>query len=636
MKTLLLTFLCTFFSGIPVFSQSSRDAASIPDSLKKHADAVIREYQVTYNRTGAGSYSREVHLVATILNSNGRDEANLVVMYDHNSNVSQIGGTVYDAHGKTVKRLRNKDIRDFAFNESYTLFGDNRVKFFRPAYKLYPYTVEYHYKVNYNDLVGFGNWVPVPGYYTSVEKAEMTFITPDKFQLRHKELNNDFAFAKTHEKNTVTYHWQLSGIKALERERLAPDFMDVFPVVLLSPGEISYEGTTGNFLTWKGYGAWTYQLIQGRTLLPQETVLKLVRLTSNLPNKKDKVKAVYRFMQKKTRYVNIALGIGGFQPLRSQDVDAKGYGDCKALSNYTRALLKSIGIDSYYTVIGSGNYRQIKYPDFPGSSQMNHAVLFVPLAHDTIWLECTNQQIPFGYISLDNANRYALQISADGGKLVRTPRYTEQDNRRISNIQVNLQNDGAASFQLNSEFEEGEFEDVFGVLHLSAKEQKDALTRWLDVPGLTIQNFSMKDISADTVKARLNVKGETSRYAMPTGNRLFVATNFLIGNSFPSHLSTDRQLDIYQRTGYTYEDTLTITIPDSFKVEYLPKKTKLSSSFGNYEITYQQNGDNSIEITRKVVIHQGKYKPDHVKSINNFLSGIASQERQKVVLVKKS
>ncbi|GET22353.1 DUF3857 domain-containing protein [Prolixibacter denitrificans] len=635
MKTLFLTFLCTFFFSIPVFSQSSRDAASIPDSLKKHADAVIREYQVTYNRTGAGSYSRKVHLVATILNSNGRGEANLVVMYDHNSNVSQIGGTVYDAHGKTVKRLRNKDIRDFAYNESYTLFGDNRVKFFRPAYKLYPYTVEYYYKVNYNDLVGFGNWVPASGYNTSVEKAELTFITPNKFQLRHKDLNSDFAFSQTTEKNTVTYHWQLSGFKALEWERLAPDFMDVFPVVLLSPDDMSYEGTTGNFATWKGYGAWTYQLIRDRTLLPEETILKLFRLTDSIPDKRDKVKAVYRYMQKKTRYVNIALGIGGFQPLMAEDVDAKGYGDCKALSNYTRSLLKAIGIDSYYTVIGSGDYRQIKYPDFPGASQMNHAILFVPLDQDTIWLECTNQQIPFGYISLDNANRFALQISAEGGKLVRTPKYTEKENRRDSHIQVNLQNNGAASFQLNSEFEEGEFEDVFGVLHLSSKEQKDALTRWLNVPGLTIQNFSMQDISADTAKAKLNVKGETSRYAIPTGNRMFVSTNFLIENSFPSHLSTDRQLEIYQRTGYTYKDTLTITIPDGFKVEYLPKKTELSSSFGDYEINYGQNGNNTIEVTRKVVIHQGKYKADDVKSINDFLTGIASQERQKVVLVKK-
>lgn len=550
--------------------------------------------------------------------------------------MAEISGEIYDAQGKPLKKVRNKDIRDYAYNESYTLFGDNRVKYFRPAYKLYPYTVEYHYKVNYNDLVSFGNWAPVPGYNTSVEEAEMTFTTPTKFNLRHKELNNDFGFTQTNEKNTEVYHWKLSGVKAIDRERLAPDFMDVFPVVLLSPDEISYEGTTGNFSTWKSYGTWTYHLIQDRTLLPEETILKLVRLTDSLPDKRDKVKAVYQYMQRKTRYVNIALGIGGFQPIKAEDVDEKGYGDCKALSNYTRSLLKAIGIKAYYTEIGSGDSRQIKYPDFPGVSQTNHVILCVPLKQDTVWLECTSQQIPFGYISTNNSERYALLITPEGGKLVRTPEYTERDNRRDSHILVNLQNNGAASFQLNSVFKDGEFEDVFGVLHLSAKEQKDALTRWLEVPGLTIQHFSMQDISADSAKANLTIEGETSRYAMPTGNRLFVSTNFLIGNSFPSHLRTDRQLDIYQRTGYTYQDTLTINIPKEFKVEFMPTGTELTSSFGNYEISYQQNGDNTIEVTRKVVIHQGKYKANDVKSINDFLSGIASQERQKVVLVKKT
>ena len=78
------------------------------------------------------------------------------------------------------------------------------------------------------------------------------------------------------------------------------------------------------------------------------------------------------------RYVNIKLGIGGLKPLPATFVDQKKYGDCKALSNYMNALLKAVGIKSYYAIINAGANEEPATPSFPGDN-FDHIILCVPL-----------------------------------------------------------------------------------------------------------------------------------------------------------------------------------------------------------------------------------------------------------------
>ena len=61
--------------------------------------------------------------------------------------------------------------------------------------------------------------------------------------------------------------------------------------------------------------------------------------------------ALSEFMQKDIRYVEIALGIGGVQPHPARDVFSNRYGDCKDKVTLLSAMLKEVGIDSYYVVI---------------------------------------------------------------------------------------------------------------------------------------------------------------------------------------------------------------------------------------------------------------------------------------------
>ncbi|NJM26365.1 MAG: hypothetical protein HC859_13660, partial [Bacteroidia bacterium] len=105
--------------------------------------------------------------------------------------------------------------------------------------------------------------------------------------------------------------------------------------------------------------------------------------------------------------MSIQLGIGGWQPFEASVVDKNGYGDCKALSNYAVAMLKEAGIKGYYCLVQAGEEPAKLDPMF-AENHFNHIIVAVPLKQDTVWLECTSQTNPYGYLGEFTGDRQAL------------------------------------------------------------------------------------------------------------------------------------------------------------------------------------------------------------------------------------
>ena len=423
---------------------------------------------------------------------------------------------------------------------------------------------------------------------------------------------------------------EVNDLPALNKESFTLPLSERMPLARFAPTDFSYYGRHGNLRSWKDYGLWEYSLIHGLDVLPENVCQELHQLTDGLQTPLEKVAALYKRLGKTTRYVAVLLGIGGQRPASAANVCKSGYGDCKGLSNYMRAMLKEVGIASNYTTISTVNRNLL--PDFASVGQMNHVILQVPLENDTLWLECTNPELPMGYVHDGIAGHNAIEINEQGGRMVRLPVYADSANLMHSTLNIRIQPNGAADLTIRQETFYQQYEDHRALLKMDEKDRLKTFQRIVYVPQADISRLQVIE-SRENTQMVLDAEVRSNRYATQTGQRLFVPICPLHqGYSVPK-TSAERHEDIWLANGYLDEDEITLTIPEGYVVESRPKDVRIEQPFATFTFSLQVEG-NTIRVRNRLLRHAGAYDKALFPQLSEFYRTLSSTYSQKIVLKK--
>ncbi len=623
-KFTIFLIIAVFFSVTVSFSQLFKyKITEIPDSIKKHADAVIRfkSEEIIIKNISKATYKTKV--AVTILKKSGEDYSYIVVPYNKLIKFVSLHGRYYDKDGILINNISKKNIIDIS---SYSgLFSDNRMKLVDKSALTPPYTVEYEYETERNGILNITDWMPVFNYNLGLEKAVLTVSSPKEYKYRVTEKN----FNGKYSCNGNTEKWILENIKPVLYEPYNVSISNLVPEIMIAPDDFSVEGFRGNMKTWENFGKWITLLNNGRDELPEETVTKIKELVKNIPDKKLKAKTIYEYMQNKTRYVSIQLGIGGWQPFDASYTDRNGYGDCKALSYYTQSLLKAVGIKSYYAIINAGENTEPIQTDFP-SLQFNHVILCLPLESDTTWMECTNQKIPFGYLSSFTDDRNALLITENGGKLVHTVSYSENQNTQIRKGIITLLPDGKITADVHTVYKGLQYDNVSDMEDLPEKDKQKKIKNRFPIPSFHINSFKYKNHKEIIPFAEENLKFAVDGYASVSSGRLFLIPNLLNRKIYIPKKIKNRKTEIDLRFAYTDIDTLIYNLPDNLISEYVPENINYKTKFGEYSVTMNLNNHKLVYV-RKVIMHKGKYPSSDYSELRKFIKFISNSDKQSLV-----
>jgi hypothetical protein len=567
MRYLLIAVL--FFQGATLDGQRLDYAAlTIPMELRENANSVVREHDMVYHVESASLARIYERKVITILNDNHNFENRLVVHYDGDSKITKFNATLYDAMGEKLRSAKKSEIEDVRNLTGGQFYTDSRVQTTTLEHLSYPYTIVFEYeKVLKNfGIVEFPSWLPLT-YDQSVQQSSFTAYVPTDNELLYHR--NELPEPEISiEAGNKVYSWKVEMLPANRAESNAPPLSKTSPYLRTGLRNFSIDDYEGSLDSWQAFGSFIGELMAGRSVLPDQLKSLVQETTAGLTTDKEKIDALYRLMQGRTRYVGVQLGIGGWQPFSAEYVETNRYGDCKALSNYMGAMLSEVGINAYPVLVNSSSTPFFPVDESFTTSAFNHMILYVP--GEEMYLECTSSLAPTGYLGEGTDDRNVLWITPEGGKLAHTPNLPAADNSHLRTVSLKINADGSTDFTLDGHF----YGATQGFLRYFANAERDESKQKIllnqrgvlpDVGGDTYQ----LEIEEDAPVAHLNYVTTLPGYTRKLGKRMFVPINKFYAYDYVPDKLEERKFPIVRNQARFYVDTVNLAYPNTMEIESL-------------------------------------------------------------------
>ena len=634
MKSLLILFITSTYLS---FFSPKYAVHDVPVELLTDAKIVIRDHSLHIKVERIDRMIIKESLVKTILDNDHSNEINLSFFHDPSVKIKDLKAIIYNVNGEVIEELNKRKFNDYSTTSGSTLYSDSRALNYTYNSPSFPITVAYDITYISSSTGFIRQWIPIPAYNVSLESSSYHIEYDPSLGMRSKEHNlEDFAQIETAiSDNSIKY--TARNIPATNYEYKAPSWKNIAPRVSSAFENFLLKNVKGVNKNWATIGAWMYHsLVKNQGVINNGVKKDIDELILNLSSDEEKARAIYHYVQNRSRYISVQLDIGGWKPIAAQSVHDSGYGDCKGLTNYTMALLKYAGITSYYSVIYGGDKLNNIDPEL-SRIEGNHVILCIPdlVNQDTTWLECTSQSSPFGYIANFTDDRLALILTPEGGKVRKTKAYGDYENTSTNHNRIVITSSGDISIDHISK-KSGALFDHYQLLDYYDNDMADYYRQyWDNIPRFQL-NSSSYNVDKRKIELVENVHATIQQLVQNTDGDIILNVLTLKHPIKSPPRIRNRKLPIIIPRGKEIIDTTTLVLPDNYRLKYSPEPVDIQTPFGSYSLEVIKASDNELSVIRKLILKKGNFPARDYNSYRSFYKKINKQDQSKLLLTSKT
>jgi tetratricopeptide (TPR) repeat protein len=473
--------------------------------------------------------------------------------------------------------------------------------------------VELRYRVDdvtsrneFNDY--FGDMVYLQGTEPSAN-VEYVLVTP-----KTRTLYFDHTVPGTLEqstKETATqriYRFFAKKIASLDPEPGMPPASEVLGFVHAS-----------TYKSWDDLGRWYWGLVKDQFDLDDETRALAQKIAKDKKTDIDKVKAVYDWVTRNTRYVALEFGIYGYKPRRCVQTVTRGWGDCKDKATVIVTLLNELGIPANFVVVrtqmkGGLNTKIASFAPF------DHAIAYVPSLD--LYLDGTAEHTGINELPRMDIGAVVMHVERGKTKITNIPVPPPDKNFVERSVRARIQKSGEGKLTLD--YRAAGYPAVDWRRQYQAESaRRERMNHDLggELPGFVIapgaQGIQTSNLDDAEEPVHVHVEGTAPGFARREGGQLSMAVtnSFRLTSAFAS--LSQRKQDLLIVAFSELRDTFTIELPAGTKVVSAPEPANGDSRFGWYSVAVEKQAD-KITVKSRIGLKVARVAPKDYAAFKAF------------------
>ncbi|MCZ4409940.1 DUF3857 domain-containing protein [Cryomorphaceae bacterium 1068] len=593
-------------------------------------NAIIEKSNTTLEVRSEKKIRESVHRRIRIISEKGNEHAQLAFYEDDFREMRLYDVNVFNSTGQLVRTFHKKDFSEQMGLEQLSSYDELRIFYLDASLSRYPYTIEYTYTFE-RDYIFDYSWSAAMSDYTITVDRDLTFSLPEEMEVSMFFDSTEVIHSQVLDDGIVIHSFRADSARSLVYEPYSP--LNEKGRVQLIFNTFNFNGYKGSFESWSTFGLWMNDLWADRNQLSRSAFDAVYPSGYEHLSPKERARVAYRYIQKNMRYVAITYGMGGFQTMEANDTFKKGYGDCKALTNFMHSVLAYADVESFPALAYAGSNPVKIYPDRPTNS-FNHVILCIPLDGDTLWTECTSNRSPFNYLSDFTDDRYVMLMTPTGGKLVRTPNYSEMDNSQERNVLIDISANGSAMVNFEGTYRNLAIDrSPFYRKEMAGFKNERAMELASIMKSFDVEEIEVDLFPQDQPIMNVNAQVKDRLFAKRMGSKMLVKP-FLFKDRFPVFEDDARENDIYFRRGYSSIDTIQVLFPEHLHLNGPIENQSIHTEFGELELTaVESDQKDGVMLIRRFSFPSGLYAKDEYAKVKEFFEAMERTNTISLVLV---
>ena len=606
-----------------ILLKAAPSASAFPNS-----DTYWLRCEETVTLHADGTVEEAYHHTARLFSAHSLENADISIPYNTTSQ------TVTDVQARTilpdgsVLPVLPGDIHETSPFSDFTLYDDAKNLAFSLPGVEQGALIDYHYKIVTHTPLERGRFADA-WWLTNSEPSHLnryTLIVPVGMPVAyhlHNGAGIKFSRSLTADSKRCVYRWEKWNAPAFTPEPEMPAQETVAPWLEVS-----------TWPSWQSVSDWYQSLAGPRMTATPEIAALAHRLTVGKTTQREKAQALFYWVEQKTRYVAVEMGLSAYQPHSAATVYRNRYGDCKDMATLLAALFHAAGIATAWPALLDTETKQPLHTHLAAPTLFDHAILRADLDGKPYWFDATAEYCAFGDIPTADRGLEAFIVRNGTGRFETIPSGGSETNRTVYTKTVTLHPDGGAECRT---VVHGDGDAALSArTELSAlrpNQLRDHFEGLIDSqPEATLLHYSVGGCENLGKPLTYGVQYTAPAWAVRTGPLLIVSDGFVF--DMPTLLRTRRyplQIEDAEQEDYTE----TIQLPLHCSVEALPDSVSEETPAGTLAVTYTVT-PGSITVHKVVTLHPAVISIEAYPAVREAFERFTQRIKEPIVLREQS